>query len=400
MPEEQGKLTLEQESSNPTHFIHPYSESSGTQTLTKLIHFLKLKSQKAEIDRNDKIRKYKYKSGDFYSIQEAMELVKFDASIVAQSKTLDALNDTLREMLDIAHNGKYKTGYLYPVLFGGENFSVKMLIMTCPESEAWLPTSAYRNLFIQFNKPIIKRYLSSFTIDRESSYYTDPFSFMIKRLGSTTEFNPYGLSILEKLNNNIKESFSPYISVPMNDFYTDVLEYCSEGTDSTIITKNYYIIKRELFLNHLGNPTNEPEVYFHYFSIFLAIEEIVVKEFLSLSDIYGLPVSKIKINQYIKKYPEPVAREPEAYAEKLVSLSEIIDGFVMSNRMTKEEKDLILSVGEGMGLLKAFEPELQKTENYLKESRQKKFIEILIQRIEESSKLKKLYMYTMWIDHL
>lgn len=393
--EESPVKSSELDTTNPALFIHPYFESSGTQTLTKIIHFLKLRSHKAELEKNSKLRKYRYKSADFYSIQEVMEMVKYDNSILPQGKTIEALNDTIMDMMDFSRNGKYKTGYLYPVLHGdSQNFSVKILIVTCPEEEAWLPTSVYRNIFTQHNKPIIKKYLSSISYEKESIYYTEPNSYLISRMGKTTTFNPYGLSILEPVKSKIRDAFAPYKPIPIGDFFTDILEYCSEGTESIAISKDYYIIKRVLTLNHLGNTDYEPEIYYHYFSLFHALEELIQKEFLSLSEIYGLPVSKIKINQYTTKLSGKLERDPYLYAEKFAAITEIVEGFIVSNRMTAEEKDLILSAGDGLSLLKAFQVEIQNTANYLRDLRQKKFLEILMQRIDEHFDIKKtLYIY-------
>lgn len=385
----------ENDTKNPSLFIHPYYDSGGSQNLTKLLQYIKFKAQKASLNKIEKVRKVVFNPMDFYTVQEAFELLKLDNSLIPSNRTTEAFNATIKEMLDFERNGKYKTGYIYPAIFeDGKSIVIKPMIFTCPEEGTWMPTNLYRRMMVQYNIVPLKRYLSNVLGGEENNTYSNPESYLITKNGESTHFNPYALSVLENLKKKVKESFQPYETIPLDEFYKDIFEISNQDTGVVAINKDYYILNKEIHLNDEGNPIREPESYFHYSSIFYAIEKLITTEVLVLSEKYGLPITKIKINQYIKELPKTQERVPHHLQVRLLKLSEINEGLVISQRMSSADKDLFLSIGDGLKLLKDFEKEIKNTHIALKESGVKKLTQFLISKIEEHFINKKtLYIY-------
>jgi hypothetical protein len=382
------------ENRNSVQYIYPFNDSQGSAILSRIVYHSKQKAEKAEMERIDKFKKYVLRLNDFYTIQELYETLKFDSSLTPSHKSTESLDDALREMIDLNNKGRIKYGYLYPVLQEINNeLKAKILVSITPEMVA-LPTSVYRGIFIKYNKSFILNYLSSFRYDPESDYYKNPSGYLIKVENGVKVFNPYGLSILETLREILSDSFSPFTPIELTDFFQDTSEYCSNSEFALRLTDLYYLNQYEIVLNHQGVPTREPEVFFHFLSIYNVIEKLILEDINEYCDKYGLSVSKSQIKDYIRKFPKISIKDPNLLVERLKTLDSIMQKVNTSPRMDSGEKKIISSVKTGISLLFEFDSLIKKTNNTLAEARKKQMLENISLHIEDHFKVKKtLYVY-------
>ena len=382
------------ENRNSVQYIYPFNESIGSAILSRIVYHSKQKAEKAEMERIDKFKKYVLRLNDFYTVQELYETLKFDSSLTPSHKTTESLDDALKEMMDISNKGRIKYGYLYPVLQEVNNeLKAKILVSITPEMVA-LPTAVYRGIFIKYNKSFILNYLSSFRHDPESDYYKNPNGYLIKVENGIKIFNPYGLSILETLREIIRDGFSPFTPIELTDFFQDTSEYCSNSDFALRLNDLYYLNKYEIVLNHQGIPTREPEVFFHYLSIYNVMEKLILEDISEICDKYGLSVTKSQVKEYIRKFPKSSIKDPNLLVERLANLDSIMQKVNASSRMDSGEKKMISSLKTGISLLFDFDGLIKSTNSVLTEARKKQMLENISLNIEDHFKVKKtLYVY-------
>ncbi len=382
------------ENRNSVQYIYPFNETQGSAILSRIVYHSKQKAEKAEMERIDKFKKYILRLNDFYTIQELFETLKFDSSLTQSHKSTESIDEALKEMIDLNNKGRIKYGYLYPVLQEINNeLKAKILVSITPEMVA-LPTAVYRGIFIKYNKSYILNYLSSFRHDPESDYYKNPNGYLIKVENGIKVFNPFGLSILETLREIINDGFSPFTPIELNDFFQDTGEYCSNSEFALRLNDLYYLNKYEIVLNHQGVPIREPEVFFHYLSIYNTVEILILVDINELCDKYGLSVTKSQIKEYIRKFPKTSIKDPNLLAERLATLDSIMQKVNASPRMESGEKKMISSIKRGISLLYEFDSLIKKTNDFLSEARKKQMLENISLHIEDHFKVKKtLYVY-------
>ena len=108
--------------------LFPLAEGDGSTTLLRIIALAKTKLEKALADRTNLANQnlsgkdINISLDDFYSLQDIIDVLKYDIELSGKNKTTEAINDAFVEMLDIRKNGAKKKGYLYPVFFerGGQ----------------------------------------------------------------------------------------------------------------------------------------------------------------------------------------------------------------------------------------------------------------------------------------
>ena len=384
----------EPENKNSFQYIYPFNDSLGSVILSRIVYHSKKKAEKAEMERIDKFKKYVLRLSDFYTLQELAETLKFDSSLTQAHKSSESLAEVFDEMMDVKNRGKTKYGYLYPVIQeDSKDFRAKILVSITPESVP-IPTSVYRGIFLKYNKSPIMNYLSSFSYEQDSDYYKNPMQFLFKNEGGEKSFNPYGLSILEKMRQAVNNAFDPFTPIELPDFFQDLGEYYSNSDSAVRVNDYYYILKKDIILNRQGIPTREPEVFFHFVTLYYAIEKVILEDINQICDRYGLPVSKSQIKDFVSKFPITTVRDPNLLTERLASLDSIMQKINLNPRMEPWEKNIITSVKDGISILFDFNKQIKITNDILEDGQKKLLLELITLHIEEHFKLKKtLYVY-------
>ena len=381
--------------------LFPLAEGDGSTTLLRIIALAKTKLEKALSDRttlanqNLSGKDINISLDDFYSLQDIIDVLKYDIELSGKNKTTEAINDAFVEMLDIRKNGVKKKGYLYPVFFErGGQLKAKIVIAVAFDNKL-TPLSLFRPFFFKHTKFAIEPFIKNFDDSKTSKYYTNPEISLVHKKESTIEFNPYGLSLLEDLREEIKDAFNPFSFIELQDFHDDVYNYIRSEGLLKIINSKYYIYKREIVVNQLGEPKVEPEVYFHYISLFTIMEDLVTVNLLALAGQFGLDVSKSQIKDYIKKFPKITSRNISEYTDRYSYLSEIVSRFNITSKMNKSQSGLVSSIKTGFTILSDLSKFFKDVENEIFLQKNKQITQTLIDGIESHlTNSKTLYVFS------
>ncbi len=368
-------------------YLFPLLEGDGSTTLLRIIALSKGKIEKALNERSLAGQSLSGKEpainlDDFYTLQEMADVLKYDIELSGKNKTTEALNDAYVEMLDIRKNGIKKKGYLYPIfLEKGGRLKAKIIIAVALDNKP-TPISKFRPFFFKFNRYSIEPFIKNFDDSRTNKYYTDPEISLIQKRDNGVEFNPYGLSLLEDLRGEIKQAFPPFAQLEIPDFHQDIYNYIRSENLLKIINERYYIFKRPIALNPLGEPKVEPELHFHYLSLISIMEELASSNLLSIATQYGLDVSKSQIKDYIKKYPKITSRNIKDYQERSKVLSEIVNKFNTTPKMNKIHSGLVSSLKIGFDILNDLNKNMKEVEAEISLQKNKQAIDTVIDSIE------------------
>ena len=381
--------------------LFPLAEGDGSTTLLRIIALAKMKLEKALSDRTNLANQnlsgkdINISLDDFYTLQDIIDVLKYDIELSGKNKTTEAINDAFVEMLDLRKNGLKKKGYLYPVFFErGGRLKAKIVIAVAYDNK---PTSItlYRPFFFKHTKFAIEPFIKNFDDSKTGKYYTNPEVSLIFKKENTIEFNPYGLSLLEDLREEIKDAFNPFSFIELQDFHDDIYNYIRSESLLKIINSKYYIYKREIELNQLGEAKVEPEVYFHYISLFTIMEDLITVNLIALAGQVGLDVSKSQIKDYSKKFPKITSRVISEYTERYPHLSEIVSKFNISSKMNKSQSGLVSAIKTGFTILGELSKFFKEVENEIFLQKNKQVTKALIDGIESHfMNSKTLYIFS------
>ena len=392
--ESESKLPTIDSSDGIENYIFPIQDLENSIPLIHFSNYAKDRLKQSKMDRISKFKDESISANDFFTLAELVEKMKFDSNVATNNKIESAINASLEEMLDVKNNGRKKYGYLYPLLKeDGKNVRATIGVVFALENKE-IPIQPFRELFAKFNRPNLMSLLSLHSHGLDSSYYKNPKAHLLRPVNKENTFNLYGLSIAEDIKKGLEDAFKPYKSFPLNDFFEDISEYYTKSSNVTVLNYKYYIKNNDIIIGKDGNPTREPELHFHFISIFNAIEELVINELFEMSHVFGLLVSKSMITDYKKRYNVSTSRNPRDYTDKLRAITDIVSKFFKSDKMRDSQAILIDSIQEGVTLLNKFEPFLIKLENHIKELKNNLLLDTISERINEHfSDKKTLYHY-------
>jgi hypothetical protein len=387
------------DNSETKEYLFPLLEGDGSTTLFRIIALSKGKIEKALTERSLAGQSLSGKEpsinlDDFYTLQDMADVLKYDIELSGKNKTTEALNDAYVEMLDIRKNGMKKKGYLYPVfLEKGGRLKAKILIAVALDNKP-TPVSKYRPFFFKHTRFSIEPFIKNFDDSHTNKYYTNPEISLLQKKENGVEFNPYGLSLLEDLREEIKQAFPPFAHLEIPDFYQDMHNFIRSEDLLKIVNERYYIFKRPVSLNPLGEPKVEPEVHFHYLSLISIMEELVTSNLLTIAAQYGLDVSKSHIKDYSKKYPKITSRNIKDYQERVTALSEIVNKFNITPKMNKLHSGLVSSLKTGFEIIKDLNKSMKEVEAEISFQKNKQAIDTVIDSIETHlSNTKTLFIF-------
>ncbi len=335
-----------------------YQKSSYLGKFSELIRFIvNLANSKQKNTSNlsvsDSISLY-YLSLDQLAIE-----IKNTKSITESLKKKQAVDDVLKEILDLPHKGQHKVGYLYPVLYIDNGKLVcKVNIFAALEEKTLI--QPYRTKSFNFSAPVIDMLLSGKirSVKRLKEAET-PENIVITVLkNNNLSYNPLGISFEHDIESLLRKAFVPYDYIPIKDFVQDAINYGLKVDQLDEISPEYHIIKEEVELDEMGKISKYPEVFFHYWGHLKAINKILTEDLHRIAKESKLLDLDASITDYKNKYKKELESDPFKELERVDDIIKIIDRYPIQTSFSEGIKNLINSTQEGGRYLKLFKEKI------------------------------------------
>lgn len=210
-----------------------------------------------------------------------------------------ALDGAIKKVADLAHGGKNRVAYLYPMLVSHHSKpSFQLFLFYPPKNGVGVRDAApLRRAAMQRSEPLIRSLLEAKRAKPTEIEEEDPGATLIKFDGKTTRFYPDFFSLEYDFRRLLKKSFDklqiPYIEIP--DFFDDLRNYFARSTDLVDrIGDRYHIVIDQLMLDDNGNYARVPEVIRHYRILADGLEKFTLNVFYDKA-------KKAGVNTYIQQ---------------------------------------------------------------------------------------------------
>lgn len=180
-----------------------------------------------------------------------------------------ALEGAVKKVTDLAHGGKNRVAYLYPMLVSHHSKPAFQLFLFYPPKNkaAVRDVGPLRRAAMARSEPLIRSLLEAKRSKPTEIEEEDPGASLIKMDGKGARFYPDFFSLEYDFRRLLKKSYDklqmPYIEIP--DFFDDLRNFFSRATDLVdTIGDRYHIVIDQLMLDEQGNYARTPEVIRHY----------------------------------------------------------------------------------------------------------------------------------------
>ncbi len=312
-------------------------------------------------------------------------------SLTDSLKKKQAVDDVLKEILDISHSGQHKVGYLYPLLYIDKGKLIcKINLFAALEERTHI--QPYRSKSFNFSIPVIDMLFSGKirSVKRLKEAETPENIVMTVLKNNNLSYNPLGISFEHDIESFLRKAYIPYDYIPIKDFVQDVIAYGLKVDQLDEINSDYHIIKEEVELDEMGKISKYPEVFFHYWGHLRAINKIISEELHKIAKDSKLLDLDASITDYKNKYIKELESDPFKELDRVEDLIKIIDRYPIQSSFTEDIKNLIHSTQEGSRYLKIFKEKI----NTIYEEGKKNLIESSLvkfgTRISNTSRDKKI----------
>ena len=312
-------------------------------------------------------------------------------SLTDSLKKKQAVDDVLKEILDVSHSGQHKVGYLYPLLYIDKGKLIcKINLFAALEERTHI--QPYRSKSFNFSIPVIDMLFSGKirSVKRLKEAETPENIVMTVLKNNNLSYNPLGISFEHDIESFLKKAYIPYDYIPIKDFVQDVIAYGLKVDQLDEINSDYHIIKEEVELDEMGKISKYPEVFFHYWGHLRAINKIISEELHKIAKDSQLLDLDASITDYKNKYIKELESDPFKELDRVEDLIKIIDRYPIQSSFSEEIKNLIHSTQEGSRYLKIFKEKI----NTIYEEGKKNLIESSLvkfgTRISNTSRDKKI----------
>ncbi len=312
-------------------------------------------------------------------------------SLTDSLKKKQAVDDVLKEILDISHSGQHKVGYLYPLLYIDKGKLIcKINLFAALEERTHI--QPYRSKSFNFSIPVIDMLFSGKirSVKRLKEAESPENIVMTVLKNNNLSYNPLGISFEHDIESFLRKAYIPYDYIPIKDFVQDVIAYGLKVDQLDEINSDYHIIKEEVELDEMGKISKYPEVFFHYWGHLRAINKIISEELHKIAKDSKLLDLDASIIDYKNKYIKELESDPFKELDRVEDLIKIIDRYPIQSSFTEDIKNLIHSTQEGSRYLKIFKEKI----NTIYEEGKKNLIESSLvkfgTRISNTSRDKKI----------
>lgn len=326
-----GGLTTEENNvSNPVNFIYTAQPGKVTITLERILYYVSERHNQIQSLHGFEAHPYYYMSLDFLG-----EILKKDTMLSEDLKNKTNVDEALKQMIDDFGEGKHKYGYLYPVLVLADGKVLPRIVIISPQVDSQILISPFRQNCFLYSLNVIEMILrGKIQSSKRQKEVEHLENFLVREDKSKKNiFKPDALSIEFELRNLTKKGFGEYAFLTLNDFIDDVIGYGMSKNLIIEIDKNYHITRDNISLDSRGNFEKTPELFFHFNVQIRALQKIMIKEILDISNDLGWTNVRSMILSFLKSFPSQISDDPLEEAKRARILIEIAEEL-------KVEKDL------------------------------------------------------------
>jgi hypothetical protein len=336
-----SESTIEKEKEvDPKDLIYSPQIGRITATLERILYYTSERHRQIQSFHGFDSHPYYYLSLDYLN-----DVLQKDPILSADLKDKTNVTDALRQMVDEYNSGKHKYGYLYPVLMIEEGKLITKIVIIAPQVESTIFLKPFRTNCFNYSLKVVDMILTNKIQSAKKTQTTENLdSLLIKEeKGSKKVFKPDAIALESDLKSIIKKGFKDFEYIDMSDFFEDVMNYGKSKNLIIQIGPNYHIGVDKININAEGGFEKRPELYFHFLAQTNALQKIVVKEILDISNDLGQTNIRNAIVEYLRTYKPNISEDVMEEVKRARDLIEIAESI-------KDEKGL---PGNDSRLLKA-----------------------------------------------
>jgi hypothetical protein len=325
---------------DPKNFFTFPSELKSSTLILRIAYIIEEQTKKLK-NLNQQL-----KIDHYITLNQLIKLIEEDLTLSKIDKDIKSIEKAINEMLDTKNNGKEKAGYIIPQFnFDGKSFSCELKFIGCSKGSQ-SPTLPFRNLAIDNLRNHLENFYNTEQFSK-SNYYSNPSNYLYESSETVDKFIYNGLSLDRPIYKALEKAFLPFKPFDLPDFQEDFENYLNQSTFTIRLASNYFIKKYTLNIDELGNSTNEPEEYFHFFNIFKELEKNSKELLVSLTKL-KMDVSASYLIQYFKTFSEPISNDVMKEVERCSKLVEIIKKIPTNEKL---DRDFLFSLKNSTGIL-------------------------------------------------
>ena len=295
----------------------------------------------------------------------------------------NALEMSVKKIIDLANNGKGRIAYLYPLLVSHAGKPAFQIFLFHPpkDKSGARDASPLRRAAMEKSEPLIRSLLEAKRSKPTDIDEEDPGAALIKLDPKGARFYPDFFSLEYDFRRLLKKSYDalqiPYIEIP--DFFDDLRQYFAKNKDLVDkIGDRYHIVIDKLELDEQGNYIRTPEIIRHYRVLADALEKF------ALNVLYD-KAKKAQIGTYVSaldsyRNSHVMAAEPgrKQNREKVDALISLIEAYPYDRINDKENAALRDKLNDTLSWLKVI---IAKKDN-LVNRKQEQGTENLLNKVE------------------
>lgn len=309
---------------SPIFIKSPQSMNTLPATTRYIMDELRERHKKVDAQKSGK----NFHPGGLLTIDKIAESLQKFNNLGTQAKSVDAINHSIKQMLDVDLKGSNRMVYLYPYLIKGNNKVIAKLALISPQSSIEVDVRPYREACFEYSKPMMDVILSNRSRKVREVNEDNPGNGLLrKNKNGDIWLYPTLFSLEEEINHLVKKAFEPYTYYPIKDFTEDFIYYGNEKGMIEQILPTYHIIIDELEIGSDGTYVKQPELVKHYRAQADALERFALKNIRILSETAGLSNWKKKLADYKINYIDTAPPGRKQNREKVKALIELIREF-------------------------------------------------------------------------
>lgn len=276
------------------------------------------------------------------SLDYLSEVLAKDSNLKESDKSVQSVNQALKQMLDTFSNGKEKLGYLYPILFNENNHVISKILVIAPQKEKETFIKPFRNNCFDFSKKVIEQILNTRQKQRNPVFDTEEISLIMQQKEGSSWFYPKLISFENEIVHLIKKAFQPYSYIPNYDFISDFIKFGMKTEKILEITHDYHIIDEKIEFTEIGEFKRTPEILIHYKTQINSLQNFIFRFVIPLAEKNGYSVFLAKIENFRKKFDYKVSNNLDEIKTREEEIASLINTLpIQLDENTKKCFDLI-----------------------------------------------------------
>lgn len=311
-------------------------------------------------------------------------LMKY-TNLSEQSRSLQAVDQALKQLTDYQNKGKDRYLYLYPYLLKSATKVVAKIALIAPQTAHEIDATPYIQACFEYSKSTIDLILNNRSRKVKEIDENQPgLSLFQKNNKGLDWLYPDRFSLETEVGLLVKSGFKPYSHIPIKEFTDHFIQYGESKNLLEVILPNYHMIIDEIQVGEDGNYVRQPEMVIHYRAQADGLERFALMYLPKLAD-EGAPEYRSKIAQYqtLKNNDPPNRRQNR---EKVKALITLVKNFPYGNLSSELGKNFQETAMQSVKILEVLLSKMDTLIERKYKSTYKTLFSSILQQIPEHTK--------------